>query len=102
MMNVSIKKCKIFQKHLFRNTLLQMALLWESNLMSRNSDFTLNTLEMSRVASPNRCSLISHTKVSHKDLSGGGSTTPPPPPHWGGHLVWEIGEQLPTTGGASN
>lgn len=78
-----------------------MALLWESNLMSRNSDFTLNTLEMSRVASPNRCSLISHTKVSHKDLSGDGSTTPPPP-HWGGHLVWEIGEQLPTSGGASN
>ena len=59
-----------------------MALLWESNLMSRNSDFTLNTLEMSRVASPNRCSLISHTKVSHKDLSGDGSTTPPPPLGW--------------------
>ena len=100
MMNVSIKKCKIFQKHLFRNTLLQMALLWESNLMSRNSDFTLNALEMSRVASPNRCSLISHTKVSHKDLSGGGSTTPPS--YWGGHLVWEIGEQLATSGRASN
>ena len=66
-------------KNIFLGTLLQMALLWESNLMSRNSDFTLNTLEMSRVASPNRCSLISHTKVSHKDLSGDGSTTPPPP-----------------------